>query len=228
MLTLSPGLRKLALTAHVAVSVGWLGSIGPYLALAIAGLNSHDAQVVRSAYIAMELIGWFVIVPLSFAALVSGLVQSLVSPWGFIRHWWILVKIALTTVATAVLVVHMQTVSHMSRIAADMALSQTDYRALRIQLVVHAAGGLAVLLAVTALSVFKPWGMTPYGKRVALRGGLLAQTRDRATVIAPARSTTSTPHWGRIARIHAIHAAALVLVFIVLRHAGMFGGIPHH
>ncbi len=36
---------------------------------------------------------------------------------------------------------------------------------LEIQLAVHATGGLLVLLAATALSVYKPWGPTPYGRR---------------------------------------------------------------
>ena len=53
----------------------------------------------------------------------------------------------------------------MSGLAAETTLSSADFRALRIQLVVHAAGGLLVLLAATMLSVYKPWGMTPYGRR---------------------------------------------------------------
>jgi hypothetical protein len=60
----TPGLRKLALTAHVTSSVGWLGAVAGFLALAVAGLTSEDAQMVRAAYLAMELTGWFVIVPL--------------------------------------------------------------------------------------------------------------------------------------------------------------------
>lgn len=99
-MTMTPRLRKFALTAHITFSVGWLGAVVPYLALAIVGLTSHDAQMVRAAYLSMELIGWFVIVPLSLAALLSGLVQSLGTPWGLFRHWWIVVKFLLTTGAT--------------------------------------------------------------------------------------------------------------------------------
>ena len=93
-------LRKLALTAHITFSVGWLGAVVAYLALAIVGLTSRDAQIVRAAYLSMELIGWFVIVPFSLAALLTGLVQSLGTQWGLFRHYWILVKFLLTTGAT--------------------------------------------------------------------------------------------------------------------------------
>jgi len=73
-MTMTPRLRKAALTAHIVFSLGWLGAIVPYLALAIAGLTSGDAQMARAAFVSMEVIGWFVIVPFSLAALLSGLV----------------------------------------------------------------------------------------------------------------------------------------------------------
>src|SRR5438876_8144523 len=99
-MTMTPRLRKFALTAHVTSSVGWLGAVVAYLALAIAGLTSQDAQRVRAACLAMELIGWFVIVPCSLAALLTGVVQSLGTEWGLFRHYWILVKFLLTIGAT--------------------------------------------------------------------------------------------------------------------------------
>ena len=54
-MTMTPRLRKFALTAHVTCSVGWLGAVAGFLALAVAGLTSQDAQMVRAAYLAMEL-----------------------------------------------------------------------------------------------------------------------------------------------------------------------------
>jgi len=56
---------------HITFSVGWLGAVAGFLTLAIAGLTSQDAQMVRAAYLAMELIGWFVIVPASLGALLT-------------------------------------------------------------------------------------------------------------------------------------------------------------
>ena len=58
---LTARLRKLALTAHVTFSVGWLGAVVAYLALALAALTSPDAQEARASYLSLELIGWFVI-----------------------------------------------------------------------------------------------------------------------------------------------------------------------
>jgi hypothetical protein len=60
--TMTPSLRKLVLTAHITFSVGWIGAVAAFLALAIAGLTSHDVQMVRAASLAMELTARFVIV----------------------------------------------------------------------------------------------------------------------------------------------------------------------
>jgi hypothetical protein len=110
---MAPGLRKVALTAHVTSSVGWLGAVATFLALALAGLISKDAQLVRAAYLMMELTGWFVLVPLSLASLLTGLVQALGTPWGLFRHYWVLFKLLITVLATVVLLLYMQTLTYL-------------------------------------------------------------------------------------------------------------------
>ena len=79
-MALTPRLRKLALTAHVTSSVGWLGAVVAFLALSVAGLTSQDPQTVQGAYLVMELTGWVVLVPLSLASLATGLVCSWAAP----------------------------------------------------------------------------------------------------------------------------------------------------
>lgn len=162
---MSPGLRKLALTAHVICSVGWLGAVAGFLALAIAGLQSADLQAVRGFYIAMNLTGWYVIVPLCFAALVTGLIQALGTPWGLFRHYWVVAKLLIAILATVLLLVHMQPISGLGRAAADQTLGIGDFRDVRIQLVADAGAALLVLLAATVLSIYKPRGLTKYGWR---------------------------------------------------------------
>jgi hypothetical protein len=162
---MSPDLRKFVLTAHITVSVGWLGAVVAYLALAVAALTTQDAQLMRAAYLSMELMGWGVIVSLSMLALLTGLIQSLGTEWGLFRHYWILTKFVLTVGGIIVLLNHMPTVSQVARMAADSIIVGGDMSHLRIGLVVHAAGGLLVLLATTTLSVYRPWGMTAYGRR---------------------------------------------------------------
>ncbi len=147
-----PRVRKFALTAHITSSVGWLGAVVGILAHALAGLTSQDAQIVRSAYLVMELTGWFVLVPLSFASLLTGLIQSLGTAWGLFKHYWVLVKLVLTVLA-----------SHLADAARDATLSVDNLR--NSSPLVHAGAALLVLLAAITLSVYKPWGRIRYGRR---------------------------------------------------------------
>src|SRR5438445_11415071 len=103
---MTPALRKLTITAHVTFSVGWLGAVAAFLVLGIAGLTSHDAEVVRGAYLSMDLISRFVIIPMCFGALATGLLQALGTPWGLFRYYWILVKFGLAIFVTLDLLMH--------------------------------------------------------------------------------------------------------------------------
>jgi hypothetical protein len=159
------GLRKLALTAHVTASVGWMGAVACFFALAIAGLTGQQDQAVRGAYIAMKVTTWAVIVPLCLASLLTGLIESLATPWGLFRHYWVIAKLVLTLLATIVLLAHTQPIGFLAHAAARATLGASDLRSVRIQLLVDAAAALFVLLVATVLAVYKPRGMTRYGWR---------------------------------------------------------------
>ena len=161
-------LRKAVLALHVTTSVGWLGAVLAYLALDVATVVSKDRATVRGSYIAMEVIVGWAIVPLALAAVLIGIVNALRTSWGLFRHYWVLVKLALTVVATLVLLQEVPTV----RALADLAVSSPDPRGLSNTLV-HSVGGLLILLTTVLLSVFKPKGLTRYGwrKQTRQRGG---------------------------------------------------------
>ena len=162
---MTTGLRKFALTAHVTSSVGWLGAVAAFLALAVAGQTSQDREMVRAAYLATELITRFVIVPLAFASLGSGVVSSLFTKWGLFRYYWVLLKLVITILATFILLVHTQPIELLAGVAAKTAVLGADLQSQQSLLVVASGAALLVLGVVTALSVYKPQGMTPYGWR---------------------------------------------------------------
>lgn len=160
---LPPRLRKVALTVHITVSVGWLGAVVAFLALAVVGLTSQDEQTVRGAYLVMEPAAWFVLVPLAFASLLTGIVSSLGSTWGLFRHYWVLFKLLITVLATIVLLIYMETFRVMAGVAADPSADLDVVRTVSPGL--HAALALLALLLATTLGKYKPRGMTPYGWR---------------------------------------------------------------
>lgn len=200
-MTLTPGLRKLVLSLHLAVSVGWIGAIVAYVSLAVAAMSRQDAQTVRGAWMAMEVTIRFVIVPLALGSLLTGLVMALGTKWGLFRHYWVLISLVLTIFATAVLLSHVQTVRALAEVAAEWDAAAVPGRQSRSgqeqpheqaahlaeQLIaglpgelLHAGGGLAVLLVVQVLNVYKPVGMTRYGWRKQQE-----EHRRRRTALAP-------------------------------------------
>jgi hypothetical protein len=215
-MTMTPHVRTLALTAHVTSSVGWLGAIASFLALAIAGLLGNDEQTVRSVYVATELTTRLVIVPLAFASLVTGLVVAFGTSWGLFRHYWVLVKLMLTILATVLLLLHTQPIGRLAAVARDGAVSGANVRALQIQLVGDAGAALLALLVNVTLSVYKPQGLTQYGRRKQAgrqAGAVLTMEGDRSS-------------WW--IRGLAILVVALILVFVVLHLAGGGLGTLHH
>ena len=161
--------RKLVLTAHVTFSVGWLGAVITSLVLAIGGLVSADAATVRAVYPALDLVGWYVLVPLSVASLITGLVQALAGPWGLLRHYWVLLKLVMNLFATAVLLLYTQTLGYLSE-AAKTSVEPADLLLLRTPSpILHAGGALLLLGVAVSLSIYKPRGLTRYGQRHQLR-----------------------------------------------------------
>ena len=159
---MEPGVRKFALSAHLTFSIGWIGAVVAYLALGVAAVSSEDVQTVRAAWTAMELTGWYVIVPLALASLLTGLVMALGTKWGLFRHYWVLVSFALTIVATVVLLLHMPTVSLMAEVAQEAEGASLDQLGGDL---LHPGIGLVVLLVIQVLNLYKPPGMTRYGWR---------------------------------------------------------------
>ena len=165
-MTMSPRLRKLALAIHLTTSVGWIGAVLVYLVLVVAGMTTPDDQFLRATWITLESIGSLALVPMSIVSLLTGLLMSLGTKWGLFRHYWVLLSLVLTAVASGILIQHMQTVTFYAGVAADV--SSNNIAALQSALdgeLLHSGLGLLVLLVIQVLNVYKPRGMTPYGWR---------------------------------------------------------------
>jgi hypothetical protein len=163
-MTMPPPLRKFTLATHLTVSVGWIGAVAAYLALDVATATSQDPQRLQAAYLGMDLIVRYVIVPLAVASLLTGLVMAVGTKWGLVRHYWVLISLVLTIVATVVLLDSMRAISFLAAVAAAPTTSAAQLRALPSTLL-RSVGGMAVLLVILVLNVYKPQGMTRYGRQ---------------------------------------------------------------
>ena len=159
---LSSTWRKLALSIHLTCSVGWIGAVLAYLGLGITAVAATEPGTVRGAWTGMELIGWYVLVPLAVSSVLTGVVLAVGSRWGLLRHYWVVFALVLTTLATAVLIMHMPSVSETATTVQSAPAAQLDRYGGDL---FHASLALAMLVGIELLNVFKPPGITPYGWR---------------------------------------------------------------
>jgi hypothetical protein len=159
---LKPGLRKFALAAHLTFSVGWIGTVIAYLALGVSAVTSADDQTIRAAWTAMEVTGWYVIVPLALTSLLTGLVMALGTKWGLFRYYWVSISFVLTVFSTVILLLHMPSVTASAELAQHAEGAALE--ALGGDLG-HPGIGLVILLVVQVLNIYKPPGLTRYGWR---------------------------------------------------------------
>lgn len=219
---MTPALRRFTFTTHITSSVGWVGAVVAFLALAIIGLTSPDERTVRGAYLVMAPAAWFVLVPLAHASLLSGVALSLGTTWGLFRHNWVVLKLVITVFSTVVLLIYMGTFRQMAGIAADPVVDLGLVR--NASPTIHAILALILLLIATVLGVYKPLGPTPYGTRKQdEQRQVFAPTKFASPATAGATVASSRPGW---MYLFGIIAVGLLLLFGILHLAG--GGLGRH
>lgn len=160
--------RKSLLVVHIATSVGFMGAVAVFFCLAVAGLLAGNDASAKAFYAVMPTATWWVIVPLAFASLAVGLLQAALGPWGLVRHYWVVVKLAVTVLITAVLLIQTPSIGKLGLIAASPEAMMGDIGA-RYSVLVHSGAGIAALAVVLVLSVVKPRGLTGWDVRAAFR-----------------------------------------------------------
>lgn len=164
---LSPAARKALVSLHVVTSVGWNGVALAQVVLAITGATAGDPSLRHHAFVLMRVFDLALNVPLGFAALLTGLLLSWLQPWGVFLHWWVTLKFTLTlavlTFAGVQMRVWVERAGEASRVGSDGVPTTA--------ILVTGIAFNALLVTATVLSVAKPGGRTPRGRRLlAARG----------------------------------------------------------
>lgn len=138
------------------------------VAVASALRGSDDPGLLRGGYQMLAITDELVLIPLGLATLISGLAGGLISPWGILRHHWVRTKLVLVLLAVTQgsLLLHSWTTSAAAAAHSPAILDAATTRTLLIAGNIVAVG---LLIASTALSVVKPWGLTARGRRRAQR-----------------------------------------------------------
>ncbi|MFJ8107269.1 hypothetical protein [Streptomyces sp. NPDC096132] len=169
--TISPRLRKAVLTIHVAISVGWLGLVTGMFAMSVAGATTHDAAQQAAMYRTMSLLDEIFLGMTSMFALISGIVVSAGTKWGLLRRTWVATKFFLTM---GVMVLGFSVIHQLILEANTLVDEGAPARGGELDGVGWAMSGAALvallsLIFMTAVSTYKPWGTTRWGRTPAAR-----------------------------------------------------------
>ncbi|HEX6989685.1 MAG TPA: DUF2269 family protein [Bacillota bacterium] len=147
-------MRKLLLTVHIIVSVGLLGDSAGYLAVAIRAAAASDPAIAEVSYRTLRMFAYVFGIPLSFAALLTGLLLGFGTPWGVFRYPWVVAKLLLivSVIAVGALVLN-----------GGMDAMISGRGGAEGQLIAGAAYDVVALMVATALSVYKPGRRRSFG-----------------------------------------------------------------
>ena len=158
MMAMTSQVRRVALIVHIMSSIGWFGAVLSFLVLALTGLKAADAQAAHGIYAAMYVVGWYVVVPMTFASLVSGLIQALGTSWGVFRHYWVVMKLSITTLCSVLVLLHMRPTGTLAGAAVEALLTDQHLQRMRVQLIADSSLALGALLVAATLAIYKPSG----------------------------------------------------------------------
>ncbi|MBS1527313.1 MAG: hypothetical protein JST19_16795 [Bacteroidetes bacterium] len=154
---MKPKIAKALLTSHIIFSVGWLGSVAVFVALALTAICSNELNLVNGLLSAMQISAHDIIVPFCLAALVSGVVEAAGTKWGLFKYYWIMVKLTLTVFSTILLLLHLNPVNMLAEMTRPNTMVM-DMGKVQRRVAFDAGAALLVLIFITVVSVYKPWG----------------------------------------------------------------------
>jgi hypothetical protein len=150
--------KKALFILHLVFSIGWLGAVAAFFVLAVLGYTGEDETTVRSAYISMQAITTYAIVPASIGALITGIIQTATNQWGLWKQYWIIFKLLFTIAATILLILHLNPINKLYWAAFESIIAVEELKEIQWQLILDSFAAIILLLTITTVSVYKPWG----------------------------------------------------------------------
>jgi hypothetical protein len=177
--------RKALVAAHVISSASWVGIGVVFVALSVVALTTSDIHSAQVTYELMETFDQTLLPWANFAATLTGIALGLTTKWGLVRYWWVAIKLA---ISVTVLVMAFGFLHDAVVAAAEQAAHLAATGGTVAQIDGHTdvvfwgfTTALFSLLAAMLLSLYKPGGRTPLGRRAQ------AVTRRRPVTSGAAR-----------------------------------------
>jgi hypothetical protein len=159
-ITLSPKGRQWLKSIHLIVSVVWVGAAISMNMLRVAWTPVAGTDLYAVDH-AISLIDNWVVVPAAMLSLLTGLLESWLTSWGFFKFRWVTVK----WIATLAMMISApffisrwdREIAAMSKAEGLLALQNPVYLQERMLYTVVGVGFIITLILLSVISTLKPW-----------------------------------------------------------------------
>jgi hypothetical protein len=145
---------------HLILSVIWLGAAISMNILRYAWVPSAPGDLYAVDH-SIALIDNWVVVPAAWGSLLTGLLESWLTSWGFFKYRWVTVKwiatVAIMIYAPLFIAGWDRGLEAISRAEGLLALQNPAYLQYRLLYTLSGVGLIAVLAFMSVISTLKPW-----------------------------------------------------------------------
>ncbi|GAB4365137.1 MAG: hypothetical protein Kow0042_04190 [Calditrichia bacterium] len=155
--------KNILLSIHLLLVSMWIGTLVAMLAILLQKGHPFAAAELAARNKTLFILSDIIIMNVSVAVAVSGLVFSLFTHWGFMRFYWIMVKwIGIIILAVIIMVwagPAFNGMAALSDVFRETVYNKSQYQQLHTRGISAIVGQLLFLVGIVIVSVWKPWGM---------------------------------------------------------------------
>jgi len=154
--------RSLLLGFHILFASAWIGGVAALLLVSILGRSPAGGDALVLSRSTMQWIDWVIIIPSCLGSLATGFLFAWLTPWGFFRHHWLVIKWALTVAMILFGIFFLGPwVDGTAKLAAERglgALGDSAYAGPALRVAAFSVVQIALLVFMLFLSTLKPFG----------------------------------------------------------------------
>lgn len=159
---LSQKKKSILVAIHVLSVAAWIGGTLGMLSLAIYLISGGNSEQLLYTMASMEVIDENLLKYPALLSLITGLLLSLWTQWGVVKHYWVFLKLVLTilTILIGIFFLNRWTAG-LGEIIENMgfaALQDEQFRSTWISIVVTSSFNLLCLAFMTFITYLKPFG----------------------------------------------------------------------
>ena len=153
--------QKLLKTAHILVAILWLSCVIVLTGLVYVSQQIHSSEELYMYTYIYHFIDMSILTPAAILTLLTGIIYSSFTPWGYAKHKWIIYKwiVTLFIIISGTFYLGPLTESVLTLVESEKILALKDVQYLHSVTILYYAGiiNFFLLLSATVVAVFKPW-----------------------------------------------------------------------